>query len=262
MALREPGASPIAGGTDLVLLIKDGLFQPQKLVDLSQLNELQGISEKEDFIEIGASTKLKEIMDCEILPECLRKGAGWVGSPQIRNLGTIGGNICNASPSGDTLTPLLVLEAELVLQSWRGTRVVPLDSFFTGPKKTIRADDEILTVIRLPKRVLQKKTGFSKIGGRNGMIISQVNGALSCFKREFIITEVRMAFGSVAPTPIRAKHTEEALEGSDIRNIPESVFSAVQEDIKPISDIRAGDKYRRALMRAIILDILSQVQNP
>jgi carbon-monoxide dehydrogenase medium subunit len=258
-ALEEPGASPIAGGTDLILLMRDGIFQPRVLVDISQLEELQGIRENGEFLEIGAATKLKEIAESESIPYCLKKGAKLVGSSQIRNLGTIGGNICNASPSGDTLPPLIVLEGQLVLESSSGKREVPVESFFTGPKKTVRNAKELLTKIRIPKKNLAKNTAFAKIGSRNGMIIAQVNGAISCFLNNSRLSEVRLAFGSVAPIPIRTKKAENLLEEESLSEFPARVLSAIQEEIRPISDQRGSAEYRRALIKAIFFELLSEL---
>jgi len=109
-----------------MLLLRDGLLQPSVLVDISELEELQGIKENNGFLEIGAATKLREIAESPLIPHCLQKGARLIGSPQIRNVGTIGGNICNASPCGDTLPPLIVLSSELTLQSVQGERTVPV----------------------------------------------------------------------------------------------------------------------------------------
>ncbi|MEM3448578.1 MAG: xanthine dehydrogenase family protein subunit M [Nitrososphaerota archaeon] len=258
-ALEEPGAFPIAGGTDLMLLIRDGLLQPRILMDISELEELQGIRQNEDFIEIGAASKLREIAECQNIPYCLRKGAKLVGSPQIRNLGTIGGNICNASPSGDTLPPLIVLGAILVLESSRGKREILAESFFTGPKKTIKKNNELLTKIRIPQNGLKKNSAFAKIGGRNGMIIAQVNGALSCSREGSRLSEVSLAFGSVAPTPIRTKKAEALLENSHTSGLSEEVLAAIQDEIKPISDQRGSAEYRRALIKAIFYELLSEI---
>jgi len=242
-----------------MLLLRDGLLQPSVLVDISELEELQGIKENNGFLEIGAATKLREIAESPLIPHCLQKGARLIGSPQIRNVGTIGGNICNASPCGDTLPPLIVLSSELTLQSVQGERTVPVESFFVGPKKTVIKNGELLTKIRIPKRSLDKSSSFAKIGGRNGMIIAQVNGAMCCIQDDSTITEISLAFGSVAPIPIRTERAEVLLERHPSSEPYTEVLSAIQDEIRPISDQRGSAEYRRKLIKAIFYELLSEL---
>jgi len=142
----------LAGGTDACVAMAEGACNPETLVDIDGIESLRGIrvvknDQGEETIRIGACTTIAEIAASEALPTCLRQGARAIGSPQIRNLATIGGNVCNASPCGDTLAPLLALEACFVLRSTGGTRTVESGNFFTGPKQTVRESNEILEFI-------------------------------------------------------------------------------------------------------------------
>lgn len=255
-----PSHVPIAGGTDLVLLVHDGLVQPDVLIDISGLEELQEIQFGEEYIEIGAATKLSQISRNAQLPACLCEGASHIGSVQIRNLGTIGGNICNASPCGDTLIPLLVLEAILELRSQSQVRRVPATEFFVGPKKTVRRTDELLVRILIPKWSLDRKSAFAKIGGRQGMIIAQVNAALSFLPNHGRLQDPRIAFGSVAPTPLRTPAAEAILaEGRLDQERWARIAAAVQEQIRPICDQRGTDQYRREVAPILLRDLLGKL---
>ena len=250
----------IAGGTDLAVLIAEKLVCPDILVDISSVTELTRIEENAESIRIGSAVTIDEIALSAFLPRCLTVGAHSIGSPQIRNLATIGGNICNASPCGDTLTPLLVLDADLELESESGSRFVHAEDFFTGSKRNVLKGLEILKTIRIKKEYLKNRSFFRKIGKRNAQIISQVNTALYLeFKGNGEIKTVRAAAGSVAPVPLRLKNLEKYLKGRKISGIDTSgLFDAVNSDIKPISDLRASADYRRRVTGSLIYETLQE----
>lgn len=258
----EGNAKPIAGGTDLAVVIADGLISPEVLLDISAIPALRAIRRSEQGLAIGAAVTIAEIASQDDLPACLVQGARSIGSPQIRNLATIGGNICNASPCGDTLAPLVALGASFVLASAAGSRTVPAEEFFLGPKKTMLQRGELLVEILIGAQSLAGSSAFRMIGKRNGQAISQVNAAVWLTAQEGQVREIRAAVGSVAPVPLRLRETEKLLRGSNRAGIEiRKVLESVDREIAPISDVRASVEYRRlvtgALFREALLEALA-----
>lgn len=253
----------MAGGTDACVYMAEGVLNPDTLIDISGIDSMRGIQiikndREEEVILIGACTTLSEIAASEMLPTCLRQGAHAVGSPQIRNLGTIGGNICNASPCGDTLAPLLTLDARFVLRSSDGTRTIESKDFFTGPKQTVLEPSEILESIELPATSCAKSSAFRMIGNRNGQAISQVNASVCLTIVEGIMSDLRVAVGSVAPVPLRLGKLEEFLAGKRIAEISlAEIREPILEGIRPIDDVRSSATYRQEVTVALILDALA-----
>jgi len=255
-------AKILAGGTDLTVQMREQCNYPPCLIDITKIRELSGIRKETDSIVIGAAVTIAEIADSAFLPRALIQGARSIGSPQIRNLGTIGGNICNASPCGDTLPGLLVLSAHFLLASPEGTRKVRADEFFLGPKKTILKENEILTVVELPKQFLQGTSSFRMIGKRNGQVISQVNGAVWAEGNREKIEGIRIAFGSAAPVPVRLSHAESCIKGEKLtREIIEQGMKLIRKDILPITDVRASEEYRFFAAEGIFFAILSEIRD-
>ena len=250
---------PIAGGTDLAVLFADGLRAPALLVDVSGISAMQGIRRTAEGIAIGAATTVAEIASRSDLPACLSQGARAIGSPQIRNLATIGGNICNASPCGDTLAPLVALGAAFVLASRAGARTVPAEEFFVGPKKTVLRSGELLVKILIPASRLAGRSAFRMIGKRNGQAISQVNAAVWLAVEGGTIREARAAVGSVAPIPLRLRAVEAILAGKAVRRLDmPAVLASVDSEIAPISDVRASVEYRRLVAASLFRDALAE----
>ena len=244
-------AKLLAGGTDLIVKMKDGVVKPKYVIDLSHLEELRFISKGNGVIKIGALTTLREIETSPIIREyvhvlsdAVEKMASW----QIRNLGTIGGNLCNASPAADTAPPLLVLEAKLKLTSSEGERIVPIDQFFTGPGETVLRSNELLTEIQIPTTLKNSGSAFLKLGRRAAYTLSIVSVAALVTVEDRVFRDVRIALGSVAPTPIRARKTEDKFRGLPAtEEVIKENCSYVVEDISPISDVRASAEYRREM---------------
>jgi CO/xanthine dehydrogenase FAD-binding subunit len=268
-ALRQVGeevargrrARFVAGGTDLAVQMADGAPAPDALVDLSGLSELRGIRLNRQGLRIGAAVTIEELALRTDLPACLVQGARAIGSPQIRCLGTIGGNLCNASPCGDTLTPVIALDGRLMLLSEGGRREVPAEDFFTGPKATVLREGELLSDVLFGAQALRGGSAFRMIGKRNGQAISQVNVAvwLECEPSSGAIRAVRAAAGSVAPTPIRLARVEALLRGQVVgEELERDAASAAAEEIRPISDVRASAGYRRAVTAALLREALAQ----
>lgn len=253
----------IAGGTDLINQISDGFINPQMLIDLSRIEKLKKIERTEEEFKIGAAVTLEDITFSKFLPQCLIQGAKSIGSPQIRNLGTIGGNICNASPCGDILTPIIVLRGKLVFISSYGKREISAEDFFVGPKKTVITRDEILSEIIFKKIFLKEgKSSFRKIGKRNGQTISQVNVAIWMKKRGKgnEVEDIRVAVGSVAPIPLRLEKVEIFLKGRTInQETLKDALKVIDEQIKPISDVRASENYRRMVIGSLFQDAFKEI---
>ncbi len=249
----------LAGGTDLCVYMAEGVVDPEALIDIGDLDAMRGIqaakSDHGDVIRIGACTTIAEIATSEALPTCLRQGAQAVGSPQIRNLGTIGGNVCNASPCGDTLAPLLTLDARFVLRSSGGTRTVESGDFFTGPKQTVLGPGEILEFIEIPAASCARASAFRMIGNRKGQAISQVNAAVSLTIADGRMSDIRVAVGSVAPIPLRLTKLEGVLDGQPIDDVSlAAIREPVLEGIRPIDDVRSTATYRQEVTVSLVFD--------
>ena len=243
-----------------MVVMADQAVAADPLIDISRIPEMRGILETGEGLEIGAATPLAELAADPRLPSVLVQGATSVGSLQIRNLATVGGNICNASPCGDTITPLIVLGAVLVLVSPSGRREVVVEEFFTGPKKTVMNPDELLAGIKIPGANLTGGSSFKKIGQRNGQIISQVNVAVWVkAKAGRKVGAIRAAAGSVGPVPIRLLKAAATLKGSGMTpGIIADAARLAMIEISPISDVRATADYRRSVIGTLLSDALKE----
>lgn len=244
---REAGsACPVAGGTNVVVKAKSGRLKDKLLVSIDGLDELRGIRERDGQIRIGALTTLAEISQSALLKEkasVLWQAAQAFADPVIRNRATIGGNIADASPTADSAPPLLALDADIVIQSVRGERVLPLDQFFFSVCKTALEDDELITEVRFRPN----GTGaFVKLGLRKAMAKTLISAAAVVrLDAEGRVADCAIAMGSVAPRSIRARHAEQAMIG----NTPDEAAlgkmkEAILSDIQPIESIRASVFYR------------------
>jgi len=245
-------AKIIAGGTDLLVQLRnedDKLAGVKYLVSIDSLSDLRQIKIYEDYISIGTLVNHTEIASSEIIwanASFLSKAASMIGSPQIRNRGTIGGNLVNASPAADMAVPLLTLGAIIKIESLREKREVKLKEFFLGQGKTVLQDDEMIVEIKFEKSDLNKNGYFIKLGQRNAMTIAIASIAVNLEVRQNKIIRIRVAAGSVAPMPIRLTVVEEILKNKKINNrLLEEAINKVSEEVNPISDIRASTEYRR-----------------
>ncbi len=249
----------IAGGTDLLMDLRIGRYKPRNIIDISEIKELNYIVDEGDYVRIGALTRLQEVMESPIikakapvLAEAIYQMASW----QIRNIATIGGNLCNASPAADTAPPLMVLEAKLKLVSRDGERIVPVTEFFLGPRKTVLKKNELLAEIIVP---YEKDAGMSmiKLGRRTAFTLSIVAVATLVKVENGKFKDVRVALNSVAPKPVRARSVEEALKGKEVSlEVVEEASKLVVNDISPISDVRASAEYRREMSIILTRDSL------
>jgi CO/xanthine dehydrogenase FAD-binding subunit len=255
-ALREtPGATILAGGTDLMVAVNAGSHRPEAVVSLARVPELRSWRREGDEVVLGACLTYTEMEQGELasLVPALSQAARTIGSPQIRNAATIGGNLGTASPAGDTLPVLAALDAVIEVRGPAGTRSVPVLDFVTGVKKTVLSPGELVTAVRLP--VLRGPQEFLKVGTRNAMVISVVMAALVV---DLDGRTVRLGLGSVAPVPVRAREAEVYAEarvdwdgaGSGRARIADpDVFARFGElaaaATAPIDDHRSTAAYRR-----------------
>jgi len=252
------GARPIAGGTDLMVQISGELGEaPDRVVDIWGLDELRGIRVEGDALVVGALTTYTEIQRSDAVRQhlpVLVEVAATIGAAQIQNRGTIGGNIVNASPAGDTLPVLLATDAVIVLVSARGERSVPAAEFFPEYRRTGRAEDELVLAVRFPVDA-SREVRFRKVGTRRAQAISKVVMALSwkTGPADGAWQDVRLALGSVAPTPVRAPATEAVLEGSaPTQESADVAAAALEAEIQPIDDVRSTAAYRRAVAGRVL----------
>lgn len=256
--MAEAPARPIAGGTDLMVALTGELGDPpERVVDLWKLDDLRGIALDGDAVALGALTTYTEIRRSALCREhlpALVEAAATIGAAQIQNRGTIGGNVVNASPAGDTLPVLLALDASFVCGSVRGERVVPATAFWPAYRQTALEPDELLVRIRIPLAA-GRETRFRKVGTRRAQSISKVVMALSFRDAGPAApwTDVRLALGSVAPTPIRAHATEAALEGrSPTPETADRAAETLAAELHPIDDVRSTAEYRRLVAARVL----------
>jgi CO/xanthine dehydrogenase FAD-binding subunit len=247
--------TPIAGGTDVMVRITGEIGQPpSRMVDLSRVEDLRGITVDGTAVVIGAATTYTELRRSDACREhlpALVEAAATIGAAQIQNRGTLGGNIANASPAGDTLPVLLALDAAIVVGGPRGERTVPAGDFWVAYRRTALAPDELVLRVRIPVAG-GREARFRKIGTRRAQAISKVVIALAWRESHASPagpwSDVRLALGSVADRPIRARATEAVLEGAP--PTPESADAAAESlaaEIHPIDDVRSTADYRRVV---------------
>ncbi|MFN3421012.1 MAG: FAD binding domain-containing protein [Armatimonadota bacterium] len=256
-------ARALAGGTDLVLFMERGRLKPELVVEVPSCPPFVGVEVTNGQVRIGSRTTMRELETSPLFREklpVLAKAASEVGSLQVRNLATIGGNICTASPAGDTLPALLVLDASVKLARKSGERVIPLMDFFLGPGETVRQPDELLTEVILPIPSGKFGWSFYKLTVRRYMDIAIVNAASLVVVDEWgNIVDARLAFGSVAPTPIRVYEAEERLKGNTLDEILlDEVAKLAQAASSPITDQRGTAEYRRIMVYRLAKRVLKE----
>jgi len=262
--LRDNAAAAcvLAGGTDVMVRIRRGVIPAGRttLLSVHRIAGMRGCRRENRELVVGAATTATDLGRESLVAECapiLAHVANRLASAQVRNAATIGGNLANASPAGDLINPLLLLDARLVLASSRGRRTVAVDEFFTGPGESVLRPDELLVEVRIdvppPDRVFR----FEKAGTRPAMECSVVTVGLAFTPTREVFEQVRVAFGSSAPTPLRGRKTEAVLEGRRATPaVVERATRAASEEVSPISDIRGSECYRRALVGAFVKRLL------
>jgi CO/xanthine dehydrogenase FAD-binding subunit len=262
----EPGIwKPFAGGTDLMVLFEAGRLAHRKFINIWNLEELRGIEVTPDYVTLGALTTYTEVQANEVLRQefpMLCQAAGETGGLAIQNRGTLGGNIANASPAGDSPPALLVYEAQLELVSTRGARLLPYNGFHTGYKQMLIHEDELIKSIRLPRKMSQpwQQQYYRKVGTRKAQAISKICFAGLARLDEERITDIRIALGSVAPTVVRCSRTEDVLRNQKIDAALMKVARAeLARDFSPIDDIRSTGKYRLQVSMNVLEEFLTKL---
>jgi carbon-monoxide dehydrogenase medium subunit len=254
VSASKGGSVFMAGGTDLLVQIKAGKIQPQRVIDVKGIPDMDGLSVPEDALLIGSLATIRTLETSPITrgnAPLLAQAAARLGSVQVRNRATIGGNLCNASPSAEMAPALLALGAQAEIYGKTGTRTVDMDAFFRGPGSTILDRGEILTSLKIPPACKRQGSVYYKLSARNAMDLAFVSVAvLLGLDGDDKITRARIALGAVAPTPIRVSSVEQRLEGNVLSAdlVRESAELAAQA-CQPISDLRASAEYRREMVK-------------
>ena len=253
-----------AGGTDLMVLMNAGLIPGGDFIDIWKLDELRGINEEANTLKIGALTTYSDLIQSELIRRfapSLADASRTVGAVQIQNRGTIGGNIVNASPAADTLPVLLAYEAVLELRSLRGTRAVPVNEFYTGYRATVLKSDELLVSVRLLKLENFERDFFCKVGTRRAQAISKVVMGAKAKITERRVESISIGVGSVGPTVLKARETEALLTGELLTpERMEQARRALCREVKPITDLRSNEHYRRTISGNVLMKFLRRLR--
>jgi carbon-monoxide dehydrogenase medium subunit len=266
LAEEKGKAKILAGGTDLLPRMVDRQLRPKKFVSLRRLHELDGIREQEKAIILGATCRLREVEKSSLIQNkipMLSSAVSQMGSWQIRNQGTVGGNLCNASPAADTAGPLLVLDSEVFVQGPKGERRIALSDLFVGPGETVLDDDEILTKVLIPKPRGGSGT-YIKMGQRRAMEIAIAGVAVWVLPeaRSGRINEIRIALSSVGPKPFRVYEAESRLKGERMeKKLVEEAAEIACRVSSPITDVRATREYRIEMVRVLTERVLLEAVN-
>ena len=251
----------IAGGTDLLAGIKMGRIQPDYLINIKAIKGIDALNQSERGVSIGAGCTFHQVETSPLIKErykALYEAAHSVSSVQIKNMGTIGGNLCNGSPASDCAPALLVLNASARIRSATKKRQIPLDDLFVGPGETALSEDEILTEIELPVLSPGSGSAFLKIS-RVSADLAKVNVAVFIRRNGDSCKECKIALGSVARTPLRVKGAESMImEEKFTEDLIEMVALKASEEVSPITDIRSTQEYRREAVRVITRKALAK----
>lgn len=259
--LAQGAWTPLAGGTDLMVRITGEIGEPPaRLLDIWHLDELRGIDARADVLVVGALSTYADLRRSELVAArlpVLAEAAATIGAAQIQNRGTLGGNIVNASPAGDTLPVLLATDARIVLGSVRGERSVAAADFWTDYRVTARADDELVLRVEIPLPP-RRQVRFRKVGTRRAQAISKVVMAVAWVPDgSGAWHDVRVAYGSVAPVPVRLVVVESVLEGALIDPATvERATAAVASSLTPVDDVRSTAMYRLEVSARILARLL------
>jgi len=257
--MHAANAQVLAGGTDLLVEIKEQLRRVERVVNIKRIPEIGGLSyDAREGLRIGALVTAREIEVSPVVQEkyaSLAQSARELGSIQVRNRATIVGNVCRASPSADTLPPLIADGAQVRIFGERGERVVALEEFFTGPGRTVLGPGELVTEILVPPPAPRTGKVYIKHGRRKAMELATVGVAVSMT----LSRDVRIVLGAVAPTPIRARQAEGLLQGMKLTSeLIAKAAEAAEAESRPISNVRASAGYRRDMVRVLTRRALAQ----
>ncbi len=258
---KEKGirANVLAGGTDLMPQLREGTTTPEVVVDISRIPVLKRIERMGNEIRIGAMVTHAELVTSELVREyagVLSEAAKMVGSPQIRNLGTLGGNVVNASPAADTIPALVILEAKLVLKGPEGERILSVTDFFTAPYQTVIEADELLTDIVVPLPPPSGRAVFLKLARRKAVAIARMNLACMLYydRQKETFEWVRLCVGSSTPRPVRMTEAEKALIGKPFSTeVLQEAGRAAAEQMVQLSGLRSSTAYKKPVVGDLVM---------
>lgn len=247
-------AKIIAGGTDLLVQIRSKTIRPEYLVDISRIPKLD-YKEENDGLRIGALTTIRALEKSAELHQrypVISQAAGQLGSVAVRNMGTLGGNLCNAAPSAETAPALIGLSARAKIVGPDGERVVPLENFFVGPGETVLKKGELLVEIQVPPMPPDTKAVYLKhaIRGSIDLAIVGVAAIVTLEPGSNVCKDIKLVLGAVAPTPMRAHQAEEIIKGNKIDDaLIDKCAQVASDESRPITDVRASDWYRKEMVK-------------
>jgi xanthine dehydrogenase FAD-binding subunit len=262
LAEKNDTACILAGGTDVMVRLGRGTLPAglSTLVSLHRIAEMRGVRCDGAEMVVGAATTATDLIRDDLIAShapILARVADRMASAQVRNAATIGGNLANASPAGDLISPLLLLDARLHLASAQGSRTLPVEQLFTGPGETVLECGEIIVEMRFDLPAADRVFHFEKAGTRPAMECSLVTVGLAYTPEQGALRDVRLAFGSVARTALRGRRTEQLLEGNSLNTqLIEDAVKAADAEIDPISDVRGSCDYRRAIVAVFLRRLL------
>ena len=255
----------LAGGTDLMVKYRNpALIMPEIKKDLlyiGHLKELKGITSEGGTIRIGAATTLDDLEENAITPSILKKAIKELASLSIRNVATIGGNIANASPAGDTISPLLAMDGSIVLKSLKGERRLPINKFILGPGKTVLEDNEIIEAIEIKDKKFNREY-YKKVGTRLANALSKINFVGLAFIENDTLMDIRIAIGAVAPVVMKSEEIEKRLQGMKLKEIKKCIKDIQKEYsslVKPIDDQRSNAIYRKNVTLNLLRNFLQNL---
>jgi len=253
----------IAGGTDLLLQYRRRPGPGITVVDIMGVAGLGDIVEEDEGLRLGSAVRLADLIRSVTVAQkipVLIEGAAAVAGEQIRNLATVGGNICNASPSADTVIPLLVVGSKTRLISSTGSRTVPLCEFFVGPGETVLEPGELLESVWIPWPVAGMRARYTKLSPRRAMDLAVVGVAVALW-RQGSAYRARIGLGAVGPTPIRARAAEDLIGGAEVmdRELASNAARAAAHAASPIDDVRGSAEYRRAMVERLVTRLLQEL---
>lgn len=261
---QNPAAHLIAGGTDMLVKLHKGKAQFDHLVDIHDIAELNYITQNDagDII-IGPLACFTHVAESELICKhipVLAEAVLTIGGPQVRNMATIGGNLCNGVPSADSATPLIALNATVTIDGGNGSRQMPLESFFLGPSQVAVKQHEILTAITITRDNYTGYFGhFHKYAMRDAMDISTIGCSAVCKIKDGILQDIRLAFGVAAPVPIRCKGTEDKVRGRKITSkLLDDIATAVPADVRPRTSWRAAKEFRLQIITTLAQRVVEQ----
>jgi len=258
---KETGkrARILAGGTDLMVQLRAHEATPDMVIDISGVERLSRVDRMGNEIRIGPLVTHADLATLDLIREyagVLSEAARTVGSPQIRNLGTLGGNIVNASPAADTIPALVILAARLVLRGPEGERTLPITDFFKGPYQTVIGEDELLTGIIIPLPPLNGRSVFLKLARRKAVAIARMNLACMLYydRQKEIFEWVRLCVGSSTPKPVRMKQAEKVLEGNAYTDdVLQEAGKAAAEQMVALSGFRSSTAYKKPVVGDLVI---------